>query len=214
MATKRIEREPKKLLYAICPLCGMNRVMEKKGSRAIMEKSPKYGMKLAGRIVFGAIDVSVDPFEDTRQAVGGNTGFIRVGTRTFEEVIHLPEYADFKEQIRQQCLEILSVIGYSGETVIKKTAPIPAPILKPIEVIKPVTIPISEEAKSYKKLIEYFKPIIKKNFMLSSDFEERFSGFSIILPNKEKITTEGINMKELYKDIQPLIPTVKRITLN
>lgn len=100
----------KRVTYVVCPLCGLNRVLEKKGSRAILEHKP-LDMKLPGQIIFNAIDVTVDPFEDLREAVGGTTGFKRVETHSLLEIVQKGQYPELREQLKGQCESILSVLG-------------------------------------------------------------------------------------------------------
>lgn len=95
-----------RIIMVTCPLCGMNRVLEKKGSRAIIEHKPlTKGIK--GRIRFDHIDLEkafIVQFKERREK---GRGFPTVGGLTLEEMKQNPEYQDLIEQMKFQLQRIL-----------------------------------------------------------------------------------------------------------
>jgi len=193
--------------YTVCPFCGLNRVKEKKGSRAILTHKIKTNpttnkLTIKGRITFGMVDVQTGIFEDIRLAMGGTTGFIRYSTKSFAEVIHTPEYADFKLQILNQCLKIMAVINMKPTE--KPSVVMPSPAFIPTFVAKPIPVPMVEvptsKAQQLIQVVEYFKPKLLKSNMTKDVFLESFSGLTITMPDTgEKISTSDVDMKQVYE---------------
>ncbi len=203
MPTKKIDRPKKEIHYTICSFCGLNRPVYKKGSRAMMEHKP-LDKKEPGRIVFGAIDVNSGPFIDIRMAVGGATGFKRVRTYSLPEVIKSGMYNDFVEQIREQCLAVLGVIG-------QEVVPVPRPVLlqpaPPIQVverpeIKP-PLPKIEKVKalSPERIKGHFTDILIATPMRKEVFKERYAGLSIQMPSGGSFSTDNIDLGILHDEI-------------
>jgi hypothetical protein len=107
------------IIYIACPLCGMSRVLEKKGSSAIAR-----GLSIGepkGRIRFDHMDldsariVQVRERKAGRESVprmgrGGGTGFTIKDGFTLEEMKAMPEYQDLIEQLRKHIALIEKVI--------------------------------------------------------------------------------------------------------
>lgn len=108
------------IIYICCPLCGMSRVLEKKGSSAIARGLPITGIK--GRIHFDHIDLSnarivqvrerkAGPESVARIGRGGGSGFtVREGL-TLEKMKDMPEYSDLINQLRHSVKTISDIIG-------------------------------------------------------------------------------------------------------
>ena len=130
----------KKVMMVVCPLCGLSRVLEKTGSRMLMEKG-QAPAKVKGRVRFDLVDPKIAPFIDEREATGGAGGgrhlaaltkfegkgaasqelqklreegkaggFRRTAFITLEEAKNDPNYADLVEQIKAQIQEILDLL--------------------------------------------------------------------------------------------------------
>ena len=108
-----------KILYVSCPLCGMNRVLEKKGSVAIARGLPIEEIK--GRIRFDHMDLEKANIlqirerrrgkeDKPRMQRGGGPGFILVGGDTLAELRDKPEYADLKDQMVGTAREIIKIL--------------------------------------------------------------------------------------------------------
>jgi len=108
-----------KILYVACPLCGMNRVLEKKGSMAISRGLPIEEIK--GRIRFDHMDLEKaniiqvrerrpGPEDKPRTRRGGGPGFILVGGHTLAALRDKPEYADLKDQMVGTAREIIKIL--------------------------------------------------------------------------------------------------------
>mgnify|MGYP000017523410 FL=1 len=92
--------------HVVCPLCGWNRVLYKKGSRAI--KEGKYEGPKDGMARFDVVDVRTGPFIDIRAAEG--IGFPRVETKTIREAAREPQYLPLLEQAARQAKALLQEI--------------------------------------------------------------------------------------------------------
>ncbi len=123
------------VIYIVCPLCGMNRVLVKKGSRAVIEHKidPSTPMEeRKGRIAF-AIDLGNGYFVQVREARGKvpatpdelaaeqrgakvgrgkrrGYGFRLTGGLTLDQAKALPEYSDLIQQIKNQSKAILNIL--------------------------------------------------------------------------------------------------------
>ncbi|MEW6557990.1 MAG: hypothetical protein AB1349_11680 [Elusimicrobiota bacterium] len=96
-----------------CPLCGLNRPLNKKGTHSEMEHRTKTKNPAGylGRIIFGSVPLAATVFEDTRETTGGRgSGMYRVDSKTLEQSIEAKLYPDLIEQIYQRCKEIINVI--------------------------------------------------------------------------------------------------------
>ncbi len=118
----------KEIVYIVCPLCGLNRVLEKKGTQA--EKRGKLGK--VGRISFDKLDPETAPFVDIREAPGGKVkvdaprgtigkgkapgkGFHRVASLTLAESAGYPAYRDLVEQLKTQIKVIEGALSFETE---------------------------------------------------------------------------------------------------
>lgn len=106
------------IIMISCPLCGMARVLEKKGSRAIARGLTVREIK--GRIRFDHMDLNSAPIVQVRERKegketvkrlrrGGGTGFVLIGGLTLQEMKRKPEYADLVKQIRETALELIKI---------------------------------------------------------------------------------------------------------
>ncbi len=107
------------ILFVCCPMCGMSRVLEKKGSAAIARGLPIEEVK--GRIRFDHMDLEKayiiqlrerrpGPEDKPRMRRGGGPGFQLVGGFTLAELRDKPEYQDLKEQLRETAQEIIKIL--------------------------------------------------------------------------------------------------------
>lgn len=107
------------ILYVCCPMCGMNRVLEKKGSVAVTMGLPIDEIK--GRIRFNHMDLEKANIiqvrerrrgkeDKPRMRRGGGTGFQLVGGLTLAELRDKPEYQDLKEQMMETTHEIIKIL--------------------------------------------------------------------------------------------------------
>ena len=108
------------ILYVCCPMCGMSRVLEKKGSMAIARGKPIQEIK--GRIRFDHMDMekaNIIQFRERRrgkegeprQGRGGGSGFQLVGGLTLAEMKDNPEYEDLREQMLDTARRIIKILG-------------------------------------------------------------------------------------------------------
>ena len=104
------------IIYIVCPLCGMNRVLEKKASSALARGKEIPAIK--GRIRFDQVDLengiivqvrerAVGKEETKRRRRGGGSGFTVKGGVTLEEMKSRPEYADLLNQIMESAQKII-----------------------------------------------------------------------------------------------------------
>lgn len=101
-----------------CPVCGMGRVLEKKGSVAIARGRPlDHGLK--GRIRFDHMDLDsaliVQVRErrsgpENRKGRGGGGGFAIVDGMTLKAMKENPEYEDLVTQLKGKLHEILEIL--------------------------------------------------------------------------------------------------------
>lgn len=109
-----------KIIYIACPLCGMSRVLEKKGSMAMARGIPIDEVK--GRIRFDHMALETaniiqfrerrsGPEDKPRLQRGGGPGFVMVGGHTLAELRDKPEYADLKEQMLETARQIIKILG-------------------------------------------------------------------------------------------------------
>lgn len=109
--------EPRKLIYIVCPMCGLNRILEKTGAMAkrISARGGKLrkplGSKEPGRIRFDTVNLESAIILQIRDPRGGRGGGLKVvdGLR-LEELKDKEEYSDLLEQLRAQCESILEVL--------------------------------------------------------------------------------------------------------
>jgi len=95
------------VVFIVCPLCGMGRVLEKKGSRALIEgKNIPFPYK--GRIHFNYFRPDM-PFVDLRKA-GEKRGFRRYDYISFEKSKEFKGVKDLLDQIGVSCQGILKVL--------------------------------------------------------------------------------------------------------
>lgn len=107
------------VIYIVCPLCGMNRVLEKTGASAITRGLTVKEVK--GRIRFDHIDFeryivqvrerSTGPEAKKRLRRGGGTGFVLKDGLTLAEMKDDMTYSDLIQQIRHSCQAILDILG-------------------------------------------------------------------------------------------------------
>ena len=108
------------ILYVCCPMCGMSRVLEKKGSMAIARGKPIREIK--GRIRFDHMDMDkahIIQFRERRrgkeseprQGRGGGSGFQLVGGLTLAELKDSAEYGDLREQMLDTAHGIIKILG-------------------------------------------------------------------------------------------------------
>lgn len=101
-----------------CPVCGMSRVLEKKGSVAIAKGKPlNHGLK--GRIHFDHMDLDnaliVQVRErrsgpENRKGRGGGGGFAIVDGMTLKAMKANPEYEDLVTQLKSKLTQILGIL--------------------------------------------------------------------------------------------------------
>lgn len=107
------------IIYIACPLCGMNRVLEKTGASAIARGVTITEVK--GRIRFDHMDLDralivqvrereTGPEEKKRMRRGGGSGFTLKGGLTLKQIRDKPAYQDLVEQIRSQIAEIQKML--------------------------------------------------------------------------------------------------------
>ena len=107
------------IIYIVCPLCGLNRVLEKTGSAAIGRGLTIKEIK--GRIRFDQMDLEKanivqvrerrrGPEDEPRMRRGGGTGFTLAGGFTLAEMKDKPEYADLKEQMVETARAIIRTL--------------------------------------------------------------------------------------------------------
>lgn len=108
------------VVYITCPLCGMNRVLEKKGSGAIARGLTITEFK--GRIRFDHIDLATASIVQVRERAegpervkrmrrGGGTGFVFKEGLTLNEIKSNPEYRDLLNQIKSTASNILEILS-------------------------------------------------------------------------------------------------------
>jgi len=108
------------ILFVCCPMCGMSRVLEKKGSVAIARGDPIQEIK--GRIRFDHMEMekaNIIQFRERRrgkeseprQGRGGGSGFQLVGGLTLAELRDSPEYEDLREQMLDTAHKIIKILG-------------------------------------------------------------------------------------------------------
>jgi len=107
------------IIYIACPLCGMNRVLEKTGASATARGFTIHDIK--GRIRFDHMELSTAPIVQTRERKegpeakrrmrrGGGTGFPLIGGLTLEEMRNSPKYTDLIEQMRATATDVLRIL--------------------------------------------------------------------------------------------------------
>lgn len=104
------------VIYIMCPMCLMNRVLDKKGSVAIARGLTISEIK--GRIRFDQIDLNEAPIVQVRERKegserarrmrrGGGTGFVFKRGLTLDEMKDDPKYQDLIKQMKTTAGEIL-----------------------------------------------------------------------------------------------------------
>lgn len=110
------------VIYITCPLCGMNRVLEKTGASAIARGLTITDIK--GRIRFDHMelsDASIVQVRESREGPeprrrlrrGGGTGFVFKEGLTLKEMRDSREYDDLVEQILSQIASIQAILKKS-----------------------------------------------------------------------------------------------------
>lgn len=102
------------IVYITCPLCGMNRVLEKKGSRALLEG--KHVTAVKGRIRFDHVDLDNAYIVQYRKRPsgsppgrrGGGSGFELQAGLTLKDMLMKIEFRDLANQIFEQSKKILA----------------------------------------------------------------------------------------------------------
>lgn len=108
------------IIYISCPLCGMNRVLDKTGSSAIARGFTITDIK--GRIRFDHMDLNNAAIVQVRESLtgkdpkkrmrrGGGRGFVFKSGLTLQEMKTNPEYSDLIEQMKSTASKILEVLG-------------------------------------------------------------------------------------------------------
>lgn len=108
------------IIYIACPLCGMNRVLEKKGTGAIARGLTIREIK--GRVRFDHIDLAAAPIVQVREREegpepkrrlrrGGGSGFVFKEGLTLNEIKDNAEYQDLINQIKSTAGRILEILS-------------------------------------------------------------------------------------------------------
>lgn len=99
---RRVLVEGKPVRYVVCPLCGLNRVLDK---------------NTKGRIRWDTVNPETALILQTRCGGGRNSGFYLDDTNslTIEEMITSPEYDEIIDAIQQQAERILRTITQSQQ---------------------------------------------------------------------------------------------------
>jgi hypothetical protein len=101
-------------LYLSCPICGMSKPLNKKGSAATMRGKPlTKGVK--GLQHFNAIDPATHSVLQERACLGPPLGFKPTRRLTLSELKDDPALGWVKAELIQQCRGILSELGESEE---------------------------------------------------------------------------------------------------
>jgi hypothetical protein len=101
--------EPRQeLIYIVCPLCGLNRILEKSGRFATRRHKPIEQIK--GRIRFDRVNLNRLIVQVRDPSRGRAGGLNIIGGLTFQEFITNPDYADLVEQMKSQCQQILDAL--------------------------------------------------------------------------------------------------------
>lgn len=107
------------VIYITCPLCGMNRVLEKTGASAIARGVTIKGTK--GRIRFDHIDLANAPIVQIRERAtgkepkkrmrrGGGSGFTFKAGISLADIKIDPDYEDLINQIKLTAGKILEIL--------------------------------------------------------------------------------------------------------
>lgn len=110
------------VVYIVCPMCGMNRVLEKKASSALARSMDVSEVK--GRIRFDHVDLENGIIVQVRERVegkeqvsrrgrGGGMGFPLKRGMTLEQMIAQPKYRDLIDQIRESAQKIIDKLEES-----------------------------------------------------------------------------------------------------
>lgn len=108
------------IIYITCPLCGMNRVLEKKGTSAMIRGLTITSIK--GRIHFDHLDLATASIvqirerergkeEKKRLKRGGGPGFIFKRGITLLDMKDEPAYNDLIKQIKSTANNILQILS-------------------------------------------------------------------------------------------------------
>ena len=107
------------VIYVVCPLCGLNRPLEKTGAGAIARGLPITEIK--GRIHFDHIDLESAPIVQVRERQhgpeaqkrmtrGGGSGFVFRKGLTLTEMKDDPIYNDLVLQLKKTSKAILKIL--------------------------------------------------------------------------------------------------------
>jgi len=98
------------VIYIVCPLCGYNFPLEKKGTNARIKGIPL--TKIKGRFRFDKVPVGEAIFEDVREGGGRGSGYVRIHTRTLKQILQEKDeqYKDIIQQLYTQSKKICKLI--------------------------------------------------------------------------------------------------------
>ena len=104
------------VIFIVCPFCARSRVLEPKGSGALMAGTPKakallqaFGPK--GRIRFDRLDPATDPFVQLREVPGGRGGGSSVvEVFTLAQAHQGAEVEDLIAQLKAQAAKLQAVL--------------------------------------------------------------------------------------------------------
>ena len=100
----------KEVHFTVCPLCGLNRKLDKTGMFAEIRKVKTPISK--GRARYDKVDLKNIPFIDIREGLGGRgRGFPRIKGITLKEAQQDPLYEDLIKQIISSCQKILKILS-------------------------------------------------------------------------------------------------------
>jgi hypothetical protein len=96
-------------LYLSCPICGMSRPLNKKGTNATTAgKTLTKGVK--GIQHFNKVDVTSHSVIQERACLGPPQGFKKTKSLTLKQVSEDPAFEWVKAELQQQCREILAAL--------------------------------------------------------------------------------------------------------
>ena len=108
------------VIYIVCPMCGLNRPLNKTGASAIARGLPITEIK--GRIRFDQIELDRAPIVQIREREtgpetkprmtrGGGSGFVFKEGMTLEQIKDNPEYNDIVSQLKDTANKILGILS-------------------------------------------------------------------------------------------------------
>jgi len=130
---EEIERK-KKILFVVCPLCGLHRKIDKTGE-CLIQKAKKEGIRIEDWAIKRGMFIKSErskyynpfkkvgfnynfkeePFISIRIAVGKKKGFPEIGAIRLTDIPNLPEkykktFMEFVKEIEKQCEELLKFL--------------------------------------------------------------------------------------------------------